>query len=186
MYKVPERDKEFGVGKRMGDNLYFHMFYADEIMGHELICKAIIIAEKVFKQRYPDEPWFEYETPIIKYNKKKQKVSFLWCLEFDDTLEPAVTGYITVDLSTESGIVRTYHNDFPVYHHKWLMVKDDYGEFEDFPMEVVKERSVYIEKMINSGLFDIDVKRMGYYNYWEDVRPILCRMKDWQELVLSY
>jgi hypothetical protein len=185
MYKAPERDKELGFGKRMGDNLYFHILYSDEVMSRKLMVKAVTIAEKVFAERYPDEIFMECETPIIKYNKKQGKVSFLWCPDFDTDLEPAITGYITVDLSTKSGRLVNYKKDFPIYHHKWLMVKDDYKDFDIFPMNEVKKRSECISLLMNCDLFNIDVKKIGMWSYWEnEVKPILNRLSNWR-LVLS-
>jgi len=192
MYKLPTRDKEFGVGKRMGDNLYFHISYASEIIGRRKFAKARWIAVEAFEKRFPDceDKLDIYSTEngirVIKYNKKMNKVSFIYCCEFNSCLEPGVTGYITVDLNTESGIVRQYQKDFPIYHHKWLMVRDDYDKFYNYPMHVVKKRSENIEKLMNCGLFDIDTKRMGMYTYWEAyARPILREMKGWRKLVVE-
>jgi len=192
MYKIPTRDKEFGVGKRMGDNLYFHVSYGEEIIGKRKFRKAKRIAEKAFKDKYK-----EYGTTIdigctdegvsvIKYNKKKGMVSFMFCNEFYDTLEPGVTGYICVDINKETSKIRSYRKDFPIYHHKWLMVGEDFKDFKEYDMEVLKERSKNIEKIMNCDLFEIDVKKIGYYMYWKIyVRPTLMNMKGWQELVLS-
>ncbi len=193
MYKVPKRDKEFGVGKRMGDNLYFHISYASEIIGIRKFNKAVRIAKKTFETKFAEHggKLEVYDTDngiqVIKYNKKMNKVSFMYCCEFDSTLEPGVTGYICVDLNTESGSIRNYKKDYPIYHHKWLMVRDDYKGFYNFPMEVVKKRSENIEKIMNCGLFDIDTKRIGMYSYWETyARPVLRSVKGWKELVMKY
>lgn len=186
MYKVPVRDKEFGVGKRMGDNLYFHISYAEEIIGKRKFNKAKKIAEKTWIEKWGQCYDILSGIQVIKYNKKKNTISFMFCEEFYDSLEPGVVGYIFVNLNTESGKIVNYNKDFPIYHHKQLMVREDFDLFIDYPMEVLKVRSENISKMMNSDLFNIEVCKIGSYLYWEDrARPILCRMKGWQELVLN-
>jgi hypothetical protein len=192
MYKVPTRDKEFGVGKRMGDNLYFHISYAEEIIGKRRFAKAKKLAEKAFAKKWFDvggtldigSP--EEGIQVIKYNKKMNKVSFMFCCDFNRELEPGVTGYICVDLNTESASMRSYKADYPIYHHTWLMVRDDYEGFSEFTMELSKKRSEYIEKLINSDLFSLDTSRIGMYSYWEcNAIPILSKMKGWRELIVD-
>jgi hypothetical protein len=66
------------------------------------------------------------------------------------------------------------------------MVKDDYKEFKKFSMTVVKERSKYIEKLMNSDLFYFDVNKIGMLTYWQtEVTPILNRLKGWEEVINS-
>ncbi len=175
MYKIPERDKEFGVGKRMGNNLYFHISYAEEILGKRKFNKAKKIASKIYKDKYnclgnveigdnEDE-----DVTVIKYNKKKNSISFIFCYGFNDDIEPAITGSICINLNDETGKIISYNKDFPIYHHKWLMVKDTYKGFEVWSMKEIKERSEKIAKIINSGLFNIDIKKIGSWNYWNKI-----------------
>ena len=186
MYKIPERDKEFGVGKRMGNNLYFHISYAEEILGKRKFEKAKKIASKIYKDKYnclgnvkigdnEDE-----DATVIKYDKKKNSISFIFCYSFNDDIEPGITASICINLNTETGKIISYNKDFPIYHHKWLMVKDNYKGFEVWSMKEIKERSEKIAKIINSGLFNIDIKKIGSWNYWNkiiEMPVILSKMK---------
>jgi len=181
MYKIPERDKEYGVGKRMGNDLYFHISYAEEILGKRKFSKAKKIASKVFKDKYTclgevDIADTDGGVHVIKYNKKKNLVSFMFCAGFDYTLEPGITGSICVNLNEETGKMRSY-NDFPIYHHKWLMVRDDYKGFKVWSMEEVKQRSIKIAKIMNSGLFNINIRKIGSWTYWYKIiqMPVILR-----------
>ena len=59
---------------------------------------------------------------------------------------------------------RSYDNNIPIYHHKWMMVSDDYHGFN---VDEAKKRSEKIEEVIKK--YSIDKKRIGYKTYWKEV-----------------
>jgi hypothetical protein len=169
MYKVPERDKKYGIGKRMGDNLYLHLSYAEKIIGDDFLH-----AWASLKRAVPWATCFSHQ--VVKWNEKKEVISFMYCTEFDErnVFEPAVTDVFIYYYDEVEHRKIHYTTDFPIYHHRWLMVPDDCSFLN---VEADKERSRKLEKLINSGLFSIDTSRMGWYNYWNaNVAPILNRM----------
>lgn len=112
---VIKRSK-YGVGKMIGGCLYLHKDYS-QIIPQDILKNA----ENALKEAYPD---FKYQ--CLKYDTKKQSVSFQEAPDFDSAREPIVGDYVTV---TIDGKVKTGHSNY-IWHHKWLWVKDDYTGFD--------------------------------------------------------
>lgn len=112
---VIKRSK-YGVGKLIGGCLYLHKDYS-QIIPQDILKNA----ESALKEAYPN---FKYQ--CLKYDTKKQSVSFQEAPDFDSAREPIVGHYVTV---TIDGKVKTGHSNY-IWHHKWLWVKDDYIGFD--------------------------------------------------------
>lgn len=108
---------KYGVGKLIGGCLYLHKSYSNGIIPQEVLTNA----KTVLKETYPD---FEYQ--CLKYDIKKQSISFQEAPDFNSAREPIVGDYVTV---TIDGKVKTGHSNY-IWHHKWLWVKDDYTGFD--------------------------------------------------------
>src|SRR5690554_1779343 len=104
--KLPERSKKYGVGKEIGGNIYVHKKYA-----HLVIPSSVI---KSFKNKIPKS----FKFTIIKFNYKKNQISFIECKNFDKRHEPEIG-----DVWVVSGAkVKKFSppKDPWIYHHKWL------------------------------------------------------------------
>src|SRR5689334_23123619 len=112
---LPKRSKRFGVGKEIGGAGYVHKDYEDRL--GEVVSNA--------RRHVPSD--FLYT--IVKYNERTGAVSFIACPDFDQSDEPIVG-----DLWIISSVGRVRFLPRPadpyVYHHKWLMVADDYAGFD--------------------------------------------------------
>ena len=106
----------YGVGKMIGGCLYLHKIYSG-IIPQDILKNA----ESTLKETYPD---FEYQ--CLKYDTKKQSISFQEAPDFNSAREPVVGDYVTVAID---GKVKTGHSNY-IWHHKWLWVKDDYTGFD--------------------------------------------------------
>lgn len=105
------------VGKMIGGCLYFHKSYSNGVIPQDILENA----ENALKETYPS---FEYQ--CLKYDTKKQSISFQEAPDFNSAREPIVGDYVTV---TIDGKVKTGHSSY-IWHHKWLWVKDDYTGFD--------------------------------------------------------
>lgn len=147
--------KRFGnVGKKMGDDLYFHKDYVLEYIGDYFYNKVKSILPKGFNFN------------IIKYNEKYGSISFIDSPDFDIADEPIVGD--SYKITTDGKITFTRRKSVPqIYHHKWLFVKDDYKGFD---VEQSKERS---KKWLEYSDI-INMSKIGYQNYWNDeVLPLI-------------
>lgn len=113
---VIKRSK-YEVGKMIGGCLYLHKSYSNGVIPQDILENA----ENALKETYPS---FEYQ--CLKYDTKKQSISFQEAPDFNSAREPIVGDYVTV---TIDGKVKTGHSNY-IWHHKWLWVKDDYQGFD--------------------------------------------------------
>jgi hypothetical protein len=146
MIILPNRSRRFGIGKEIGGAVYLHRDY--ECLLGEPLAGA--------KTRLPDG--FDYT--IVKYNLRTSHVTFVASPDFDSSPEPIVCDHWIVPVG-ETARFRPALPDPYIYHHKWLMVPDDYGRFE---VEQSKERS-----RLWLALPDVDKARIGRRSYWEQV-----------------
>ena len=138
------RSSRYGVGKEIAGAIYVHREY-EEVLG-----------EVVVKAKHELPAGFEYH--VVKYDQRTGNVSFVETNDFDTAEEPAVGKIVTV---RADGTIRhqMQQEDPPIYHHKWLFVRDDYGGFD---VEASKRRSE-----IWAALPGVDRSRIGRLSYWE-------------------
>jgi hypothetical protein len=105
------------VGKRVGDKLYVHKKYANEVIPNDVLKKAALI----LKQK---DPTFRFNS--IMWDMKTNAIRFDEAPDFDAAREPHVGQYVVVlpDGTTREGSSNN------IWHHKWLWVKDDYPNFD--------------------------------------------------------
>ncbi len=97
---------------------------------------------------------------VVKYHEKTHVVSFVLSPDFDTNPEPVVgdTWSVAQDGSTR---FHAQARDPWIYHHKWLMVADDY---QGFDVDASKARSAWW-----LTLPEIDRSRIGTSSYWKRV-----------------
>jgi len=141
----------YGIGKEIGGSVYLHRQY------EHLLGLVVLQAKKSIPSG------FVYT--VVKYNRRTGGVSFIASPDFDYRQEPEVA---------EIWIVRADQNarywparaDPYIYHHKWLMVGDDYAGFD---VERSKARS-----RAWLSVASIDKSRIGRASYWQShVVPLL-------------
>jgi hypothetical protein len=148
---IPQRDREYGVGKIMGHDLYIHKDYENLLPKKELQTVKKFLAQV--------EPNFEYT--IVKYNKKTKAVSFIHSPDFDTSDEPIVGKSIRI---TQEGEIKVMKQkaDPQIYHHKWNFVSNDYTGFN---IRQSIERSISWKKVIGTNK-DIS-SRIGTQSFWK-------------------
>jgi len=142
------------VGKKMGDDLYFHKKYVDEYIDKDFYNEL--------KSNLPKD----FKFNIIKYNEKNETISFIYSPDFDTADEPIVSDAYKV---TKTGnVTKTKEKSPPqIYHHKWMFVKDDYNGF-NVPKSIERsKRWLDVSDKIN-------MSKIGSKSYWEEeVLPML-------------
>jgi len=138
------RDRLFGIGKRVGGNVYVHKDYERVLPPRVQEAKRLL----------PDG--FRYT--IVKYNPKTSDVSFIFSPDFDTSHEPSLGD--SVKVRGDNRVTRRKGlNDPNIYHHKWTMVGDDYAGFD---VDESKERTLKWK-----SLEDVDTRRIGIRSYWD-------------------
>ncbi len=156
MIVLPKRSRRYGIGKEIGSAVYLHRDY-EQLFG-DIIARA-----KVMIPAY-----FSYT--VVKYNLGTDAVSFILSPDFDSSPEPIVGDHWIVPARGNAKF-RSVLPDPYIYHHKWLMVPDDYAGFD---VEYSKERS---RRWL--ALPNIDKVRIGRRSYWEQtVLPRLLGFND--------
>jgi poly(A) polymerase len=107
------------VGKQIGNSLYVHKLYADEVIPNGILRKA----EDILTRSNPD---FNYNS--IMFDPKRGIVRFDEAPDFDTAQEPHVGEYIVIFPNGSHQPRKGYSNS--IWHHKWLWVKDDYTGFD--------------------------------------------------------
>lgn len=146
----------FGVGKTIGNNVYIHKNYASEL--------PMDIEQA--REKIPSD--FKYD--IIKFNILNGSVSFISSPDFNESPEPMSGDSYHVNTKT-GDITFTRHGSDPwIFHHKWLMVKDDYPFFDVYES--------YRRSRKWTRLPGIDYSRIGKRSFWRSsVLPLLHEKK---------
>ena len=142
---LPKRSKLYGVGKEIGGNVYVHQVY-ESVFGEcvEVACKHL-----------PKD----FDFTVVKLNLATKAVTFISSPDFDTADEPIVGRFILVRADGTT-LDRKQLADPYIYHHKWLMVMDDYTEFD---VEQSKQRSLQW-----LALNDVDKSRIGRKSFWDE------------------
>ena len=162
-----KRDKKFGVGKKMGNQLWFHKEYAKEIIGKELYSEFI----SQFKNA------FEFE--VIRWEEKKNEIAFIESVDFLNSKEPLVGRVQRIQKENNEfifGKLMNQQKDPLIYHHKWLFVKDD---FVGFSVEQSKKRSIEwksvagVDRQLSSK-----IGRLSFWDNWINENKLNKRVDD--------
>ena len=142
---LPKRSKKFGVGKEIGGAIYVHRDYAHLVVGK--------VKLKTILKLFPEISGYT----ILKFNYQTGGISFIEVSDFNKVEEPTVG----VSWLIKDGTLKKINQptDPWIYHHKWLMVADDYTGFS---VKKSIERSQNWLKLLN-----IDFKRIGKFSYWQ-------------------
>lgn len=141
---LPKRSKLHGVGKEIGGNVYIHREY-ESVLG-----ESVKLAREVLPK--------DFEWTVVKLNLATKAVTFIASPDFDSADEPIVGRFILVRTDGTT-LDRRQLEDPYIYHHKWLMVKDNYGGFD---VEESKQRSLQW-----LALKDVDKSRIGRKSFWD-------------------
>jgi len=135
------------VGKDIGDSIYIHKDYVNDIISISDYQKFLKCLNKNF------------EFNILKIKKDLSSITFINSKDFDFVDEPSLYDSIRIDINGNVKYTKYDSENPPIYHHKWLFVKDDYSGFN---VEDSKKRS---EKWLK--IKDIDFSRIGSKKYWD-------------------
>ena len=143
---MPRRSRKYGVGKEIGGAIYLHRAYEPALGRGVERAKSLIPSD------------FQYT--IVKQNLATGAISFIDSPDFDTAPEPTVgdTWIVRADGTTR---FRKQAADRYLYHHKWLMVGDDYQGFD------VRESQRRSRAWV--VLDGIDRSRIGRKSYWTSV-----------------
>lgn len=146
-----KRCYRYDVGKEIGGCIYVHKQY-----------RFVFLMDGILKAEAKVPEGFDFQ--VVKYDSKKEQFSFICSPDFDTADEPTVGDSIVVNSLGKIKTVKANKKDPWIYHHKWLMVMDDYSGFN---VEKSKRRS---ESWMS--IDGIDKKKIGKKSYWE---KILCQ-----------
>ena len=135
-----KRYTKLGVGKKIGSCLYLHRKYVPT----------------EYLRPIPES----FLWNILKYDFRTKNISFIYSPDFDSADEPQVG--LSLVVKPNGKIKKIPPSKDPwIYHHKWLMVKEDYTGFD---VQESKERS---EKW--TSLNGIDYSRIGKKSFWDSL-----------------
>jgi hypothetical protein len=154
-----KRPKKYpDVGKlNSNGNLYVHKAYLYILPQEELMEAISRLKEEV--GQIPD-------FTIIKWGMKTGNFTFIQSPDFNSSHEPMMGDSWLVKFGQGIKFLRQQSDPY-IYHHKWLMVKDDYSGFN---VEISKMRSAAW-----SGLTGYNKRSIGRKAYWE--REVVPRIK---------
>lgn len=142
--------KTKGIGKKIGSTIYVHK-------------SAINLLDADAQSRINEitvpKDFGEYE--VIKYDKKTNNVSFIKSPDWDTKDEPTVGDSIMFKADDTHNITKGRKTNQQIYHHKWMMVAEDYKGFD------VAESKKRSEQWENSDI-DFDRKKIGNSDYWNE------------------
>ncbi len=149
-----QRFKEFGVGKKIGDKVWFHNLYKE-------YCKVenIVLPNEIFKTE-------EYD--VIRFDLKTFEIALIKCDDFINKNEPCILEVKIFSLNEEKEYflksIKSYEDSKNklIYHHKWLFVKD---EFPYFNVEESIQRSIKWKTLL--GTNKSISSKIGYSNFWD-------------------
>ena len=139
-------------GKKVGTCIYVHRQYREAVIPQDAWDHALHVLGGEEPEGYTG----------IKYDRKKQSLTFQWSPDFDTAPEPTVGLCI---MAQWDGTMRVMHppKDPMIWHHKWLWVADDYKGFD---VEESKARSELWKPYVSG----VEKKRIGRKSFWESIR----------------
>jgi len=135
------------LGKSIGGSVYLHRSAAGASEHAEAIARAGSLLPDGFA-------WH-----VAKVNTKTGAVTFTSSPDFDTADEPAVGDAIRVTAAGELEEQPAAADPW-IYHHKWMMVAEDYAGFD------VAESRARSEKW--EALPDVDRSRIGKRSWWDE------------------
>lgn len=161
-----KRYKKHGVGKEIGDNIWFHKDYVH-----------LFLEKKLYEQLLQNLP-DNYEFTILRLSESKKEVTFIQCVDFDISNEPVVGCSIKMSLAWvgEHLYTLTKPSDTNplIYHHKWLFVSDDYSGFD---VAASKQRSLEWKSVLGvNRSISSRIGRMKYWDEWLNKNQLLPRI----------
>lgn len=138
------------IGKRMGNNIWFHSSYSD--LFNTYLNHAVNIKSKI-----------DFEHNIIRIDIKNNIISLINSPDFDTSFEP----YILESALFEDGKLKkitTAGENPQIYHHKWMFVDESYQGFnyrEQLKRSLLWKRKLGTNKKISSR-----IGRKDFWNNW--------------------
>lgn len=148
--RLPKRYAPYGVGKFIGGSVYVHRQYEG------------VLPVKAFQEAKKLALGYGDSYTIIKYNFKTGSFTFIWCSDFDSANEPTMGKAVLCQRGKWAGFFTRLINppaDPWIYHHKWLMVGDDYQNFDAAASRARSERWMQLK--------GINKSRIGKKSVWE-------------------
>jgi DNA phosphorothioation-associated putative methyltransferase len=139
------------VGKLLPDSLYIHIDYLDSLSP---LLRLYVACATTFTGEMDD-------TTLIKINRNKRKISFLYYNNFDRDPHPELQHSIVVDLRylTVKDWIQSKDNP-PILHRKETFVGNNYPGFAKFAKLTRQEEK--------AGLFDTG-EFIGRKQNWEEI-----------------
>lgn len=144
--------------KKIGNAIYFHISKLDttDVFDKLGILAWLFISDLIEKKLLPIEP------TIIKWDDKKQAITFINSPDWDSAREPIVGDAYRYKLC-EYDTSKFIKSKGQIYHHKWMFVDDDYTGFD------IEESKRWSEQWQQALPKDRIVKsRIGYKKYWNE------------------
>ena len=142
--------RENPVGKRVGNNVWFHVSYV----------KDFGIKQSSFDALLSQLPQ-GFNPNIVRIDLKDDTIALINSPDFDESDEPLVGSSALFKNGLLDKITPPSNNPL-IYHHKWTMVKDDYTGFD---VEDAKARS-YIWKSV-LGVDKVLSSKIGRSKFWQ-------------------
>lgn len=147
--KLPERSIKFGIGKQMIGCVYVHRSSQQILPG---INEA--------KKHVPEN----HDYAVVKFNWFNNTFSFIQSPDFDTSSEPTVGDSLIVHADGKTKLIKAPRDPW-IYHHKWLMVDDNY---RGFCVSQNKSHSVRWMKL------NPDRSKIGKRSFWlKNILPCL-------------
>lgn len=147
--KLPKRSIKFDIGKQMIGCVYVHT-------SSEQILPNI----DKFKKHLPTD----YEYIVVQFNWFNNTFSFIQSPDFDTAHEPTVGNSLIVHADRKTKLIKAPRDPW-IYHHKWLMVDDNYSGFD---ISKSKSRSIAWMKL------NPDRSKIGKKSSWlKNILPLL-------------
>lgn len=144
---LPKRSVKYGIGKQMVGCVYIHKSSAHILPG----------IEKYIPKNH--------DYSVVKFNWFNNTFSFIQCHDFDTACEPTVGNSLIVHADDGKTKLIKASRDPWIYHHKWLMVDDNYSGFD---VSKSKSRSIAWVKL------NPDRSKIGKKSSWlKNVLPSL-------------